>query len=316
MPSFFFHLVFELYEQSDKYHLNFEEQGNIYIPPPGFNIFSSSLPHHHHPGNSDRVSGISSRSRRETVRSKSLGEDQGQSNLLSSGQSSHQALGDNSHKSNFLGPFSSEIVHRSALKSIPRNANTAKDWRFDRISIESIDMAAISAASDDKGRRKATDYMDNGTGAGLATKGKFIPSDPKDTEVGWGIVHLYRDAEETPGLYDDVVEGSHGGPDMAASAIIIPATATAGWKEEDCTTLCILAVPSYLTPSDFLGFIGEQTKEQVTHIRMIRTGRINRYMVLMKFRQAKMARDWRRGWNGKIFNSTEVCSKSSRLQPC
>ena len=309
MPSFFFHLVLELYGQTDKYHLNFEEQGNIYIPPPGSNIFSPSLPRHYHPGNIDRISGTSSRSRPEAVHeSKSLGEDQKQLDLNPPGeQSSHQAFQDQ-RKSNFHGPFSSEIVHRSALKSIPRNANTAKDWRFDRISIESINMAAISATLDDKGRRKALDYMDNGTGAGLATKGKFIPSDPKNTEVGWGIVHLYRDAEETPGLYDDVAEGAHGGPDMAASAITIPTTAKVGWKEEDCTTLCILAVPSYLTPSDFLGFIGEKTKEQVSHIRMIRTGRINRYMVLMKFRQAKMAKDWRREWNGKIFNSTEVSS--------
>lgn len=123
---------------------------------------------------------------------------------------------------------------------------------------------------------------------GLATKGKFIPSDLKDTEVGWGVVHLYRDGQETPGLYDEVDRGDK------------------TFNEEDCTTLCILAVPSYMTPSDFLGFMGEQTREYVSHFRLIRTSRANKYMVLMKFREAKRAREWRKEWDGKPFNSMEV----------
>jgi BRCA1-associated protein len=127
--------------------------------------------------------------------------------------------------------------------------------------------------------------------SGLATKGEFIPSDLKDTEVGWGVVHLYRDGQETPGLYDD--DGAGG-----------------DFKEEDCTTLCILAVPSYMTPSDFLGFVGEHTREDVSHFRLIRTARANKYMVLMKFREAKKAREWRKEWNGKTFNSMEVSCSS------
>jgi BRCA1-associated protein len=123
---------------------------------------------------------------------------------------------------------------------------------------------------------------------GLATKGKFIPSDLKDTEVGWGVVHLYRDGQETPGLYDEIEGASN------------------DFNEEDCTTLCILAVPSYMTPSDFLGFVGEPTRENVSHFRLIKTSRANKYMVLMKFREAKRAREWRKQWNGKAFNSMEV----------
>lgn len=125
---------------------------------------------------------------------------------------------------------------------------------------------------------------------GLATKGKFVPLSPKDTELGWGVVHLYRDGQETPGLHDDA-EG-----------------ADVEFNEEDCTTLCILAVPSYMTPSDLLGFVGEQTREHVSHFRLIRTARANKYMVLIKFWDAKLARAWRKEWNGKPFNSMEVCS--------
>jgi hypothetical protein len=127
---------------------------------------------------------------------------------------------------------------------------------------------------------------------GLATKGKFIPSDLKDTDVGWGVVHLYRDGQETSGLYD--------GADAAGK----------DFNQEDCTTLCILAVPSYMTPSDLLGFMGEQTREHVSHFRLIRTSRTNKYMVLMKFREASKAREWRKVWDGKAFNSMEVILQS------
>jgi BRCA1-associated protein len=153
----------------------------------------------------------------------------------------------------------------------------------------------MSAPGDDeltRSRSKSLKHPAQNSG-GLATKGKFIPSDLKDTEVGWGVVHLYRDGQETPGLYDEV-EG-----------------ANQDFNEEDCTTLCILAVPSYMTPSDLLGFVGERTREAVSHFRLIKTSRANKYMVLMKFRDAKQAREWRKEWNGKAFNSMEVSYTTS-----
>lgn len=161
-----------------------------------------------------------------------------------------------------------------------------RDWRFDTISILSIDMNPSTGTELDRARLKHPSHAPNA--GGLATKGKFIPSDLKDTDVGWGVVHLYRDGQDTPGLYDEV-DG-----------------ASKDFNEEDCTTLCILAVPSYMTPSDFLGFMGEQTREEVSHFRLIRTSRANKYMVLMKFREAKKARAWRKEWDGKAFNSMEV----------
>lgn len=128
-----------------------------------------------------------------------------------------------------------------------------------------------------------------GNSGGLATKGTFIPLHPKETDVGWGVVHLYRDGHETPGLYGDEREGQG-----------------TEFSQEDCTTLCILAVPSYMTPSDLLGFVGEQTREHVSHFRLIKTARANKYMVLIKFWEASKAREWRKEWNGKPFNSMEV----------
>lgn len=123
--------------------------------------------------------------------------------------------------------------------------------------------------------------------AGRVTKAEFRALEGKNTEIGWGVVHLYRDGEESAGLW------SVGGEEVYDG-------------EEDCTTLCIPAVPSYLTPSDFLGFVGEKTRGVVSHFRMVMTGRMNRYLVLMKFRDGGVAKRWRAEWDGKVFNSMEV----------
>lgn len=151
------------------------------------------------------------------------------------------------------------------------------------------------------------------TGPGsLATKGRFEPSSTEEEELGCGVVRLYRDGEETPGLYE---EPTHGKGSKTSKALLSKdAEGKPAFKEEDCTTLCILAVPSYLPPSDFLGFVGERTRDEVSHFRMIRTERSNRYMVLMKFRNGRKAREWRREWNGKAFDGMEVYPSPSLPQ--
>lgn len=130
--------------------------------------------------------------------------------------------------------------------------------------------------------------------AGKATKAKYVPlTASKNTELGWGIVHLYREEAESPELamaledIPDAEEGQDG-------------------AQIDCTTICIPAVPSYLSPSDFLGFVGERWRDQVSHYRMVMTGRMNRYLVLMKFRDSKQAQLFRREFDGKVFNDVEV----------
>lgn len=149
------------------------------------------------------------------------------------------------------------------------------DWRYDHLSCQT--MALSNAPLHDQPTSETQD-------------------------LGWGVIRLYRDAEDTRGLYEPPPSksASHG---KNRSSLGVE---DAAFKDEDCTTLCILAVPSYLTPSDFLGFVGEKTREEVSHFRMVRTERGNRYMVLMKFRSGKRAREWRRDWNGKAFDGMEV----------
>ncbi|PKY02666.1 RING and UBP finger domain protein [Aspergillus campestris IBT 28561] len=214
-----------------------------------------------------------------------------------------------------------------------------KDLRLDKVSIACIDMIPLDQDLGGSRRAASTRRVDDnpvatGIGTdilgGLRTKGKYIPLDQSVSESVWGIVHLYRDLQDTPSLTEDAdyppdLKGSAaarqphdelGGDGrrgehrqlrlrQSSSSSAVVSSSRGRLDEEDCTTLCILAVPSYMSPSDFLGFVGEATMDDVSHFRMIRTARANRYMVLMKFRSGRKARDWQREWNGKVFNSME-----------
>ena len=182
------------------------------------------------------------------------------------------------------------------------------DGRCDDIFVDGTDMTLKHElrSSPEEAQARGT-QINKGIGSsttGLQTKGHYVPIEQEVTCAGWGVVHLYRDLDETISLY------THPPPELWNDGSA-PHTNKHGSKphpppkDEDCTTLCILAVPSYLGPSDFLGWVGEATRDEVSHFRMVRTGKQNRYMVLMKFRDGKKARAWQGEWNGKVFNSME-----------
>lgn len=181
----------------------------------------------------------------------------------------------------------------------------SKDHRLDTIVLEGADMSAASGGTD--GSEAKENIIGKGIGgtiSGQHMKGRYEPSQGLEGADGWGIVHLYRDSEETPGLYKDSAYKSSDVWSDAARNLSVGKPYPPP-KDEDCTTLCILAVPSYMTPSDFLSWVGEVTRSEVSHFRMVRTSRANRYMVLMKFQNGKKAREWQHEWNGKVFNTME-----------
>ncbi|KAI1482133.1 zf-UBP-domain-containing protein [Daldinia eschscholtzii] len=175
------------------------------------------------------------------------------------------------------------------------NPHTAvKDWRFGQLRIESIDVDSYEGHENMQATSAAAAAVGPSMGgAGKATKAKYVPlNSSKNTELGWGIVHLYREEAESPELEisPDQIPEADGEQDGA---------------QIDCTTVCIPAVPSYLSPSDFLGFVGEKWRDKVSHYRMVMTGRMNRYLVLMKFRESKQAQLFRREFDGRVFNDIE-----------
>lgn len=318
MPAYFFHLLFELHPHPELLPAapgNY--QGPSHIPPPGIDIFRTLL---------------ASPKRRSTTKrhpSSRSGDSEGALTGSVSGNKDKDSQPRPSPDPNLTltvrGRNPTQSQQSPVTASSPSlqtsgsrssgSGEGAHDWRYAPVSIESIDMIPVKTRDGSAGSGKSATTISDGIGAGpggLATKGRYVPSESTDVDVGWGIVHLYRDAEETPGLHDS--DTSRKGLHVDGSSSRSSKNAESQtFKEEDCTTLCVLAVPSYLTPSDFLGFVGEKTRDEVTHFRMIRSAKVNRYMVLMKFRSARKAREWRKEWNGKAFNSMEVGLMSTAI---
>ncbi|PSR84307.1 RING finger protein [Coniella lustricola] len=166
----------------------------------------------------------------------------------------------------------------------PRTA--ARDWRFGPVRIESFDIQDTTMAENQQDHRQQQQHASpaaslgpNLGGPGTETKAEFLPLDCKNTEAGWGIVHLYREApdlESTPSKSENL-------------------------NGQDGTILCIPAVPGYLSPVGFLNFIGQKWLRLVAHYRMLMTSTLGTYMVLMKFRDHKVAEAWRQEFDGKAF---------------
>lgn len=156
----------------------------------------------------------------------------------------------------------------------------ARDWRFGPIRIESLDgnPGTMTAGSSEQ-PIPAASLGPNLGGPGTDTKGSFLPLDCKNTEAGWGIVHLYRETHD-PEAGTPTNESLNG---------------------DDGTILCIPAVPGYLSPVGFLNFVGQKWLGMVSHYRMLMTSTLGTYMVLMKFRDRKAAEIWKKEFDGKGF---------------
>lgn len=173
-------------------------------------------------------------------------------------------------------------------------ASSPEDKRIDEIVIEPSQMDDITTGI-------------GTTIASVRTKAFFTEVEGERGREE-GIIHLYRDAEETPELYiqDRKIPSSELAWNGSAPVKISSSDKTlTPAKDDECTIVSILAVPSYLTPKDFLAFVGQDTRNAVSHFRMIKTSRLNRYMVLMKFKDGRFARQWQHDWNGKVFNTME-----------
>lgn len=330
MPSYFYHLKFELYPYADP-TLGIPDQSpesksansgakTVWLPPPGTDIFTTHLPRHAPADTSPRLVRYKSGRRSPDVeRSKGSRQISNSSRVIDCGPS--RASGTDE----FTKILSAPKINTTDTAGDPRKA--IKDWRFGPVRVESVDSMDMGSARPEH-RRGESSTAQNGTNdelsppSGRVTKARYETLEAKNTELGWGIVHLYRDGEETPGLgsgvevysalsaNDSTTDGSNTESNTATG---LGPQANGENGGEDCTILCIPAVPSYLTPSDFLGFVGEKTREEVSHFRMVMTGRMNRYLVLMKFKDGGIAKKWRKEWDGKVFTSMEVCIPSTLM---
>lgn len=92
-----------------------------------------------------------------------------------------------------------------------------------------------------------------------------------------GIIHLFRNTKE----------------------VVNP-------EDVEPTTVCIRAVPPHMTAADLLEFFAS-FQDSMVSLRLLRDAMPSRYMVLVKFADAKSAREFHAQFNKRPFNLMEVC---------
>lgn len=280
MPSYLFHLAFELFSDSTDQKPS-REPPATFIPPPNLNLFSEDLPDH------TPAAGRSLLATRNP-----LGRPQSD---LSQERNLHQATrrtAEDQSEERTFDVAEAEGQPRQVILKAEESARASQsdaDWRFGRVAVESIDMTPKPGAAISPRQQVPT--------GGSTLRGNYLLSDAKTTELGSGVIHLYRDGQPIPDQ-----ESRHNAKETYTGLL----DEDNAYVDREGTTLCILAIPSYMTPSDLLGWLTEGTLEQISHLRLVRSERSYRYMALMKFRDAIEARDWQSRWNGKLFSSMEV----------
>ncbi|KAG0051442.1 hypothetical protein BGZ83_003780 [Gryganskiella cystojenkinii] len=180
------------------------------------------------------------------------------------------------------------------------NQNLVQDYRFGSIKVASLDssdkMPPSSPAT--AGKTKASKNKKLATAAATPGGGStaFLEAEPVQ-----GILRLYKDRNEitTGDIHQATGEDGTSSSDLPldreGAQIIHP---------DHGTAVCVLAVPSYMSPGDFLNFVGP-VRSNVSHFRIIRDSVPNRFMVLMKFRTPEATDEFYARYNGRTFNSME-----------
>lgn len=130
------------------------------------------------------------------------------------------------------------------------------------------------------------------------------PTTGETTLTSSGIVHLFRHAFPRPAIDASntaskrIIDGS---PSKSAASYLTASVVIAGSPpdESDGTLACVLAVPSWMTPADFLQFVSGSA-EDLECLRMIRDVSPSRSIVLLKFRLKEEADAFIETFNGKV----------------
>ncbi|KAK0385310.1 hypothetical protein NLU13_7786 [Sarocladium strictum] len=306
MPSYFYHLKFELYATPDpradqSEHTDSCSQSGLWLPPAGASIFDN-LPSHPSKGKGSSYALNRSHSYQPETRL-----NRAEAAPLIHVPPANPSVIDcgtprvpDQEAGNRTFEIVTERQWRQRTKSLPPPPSSAAltpetacaDWRFGKVSIETIDLGWDMARDTREGGATAAPSLGpTYGGVGTANKAECLLLQSKNTEVGWGVVHFYREGEETPSLKDVDPESSDAEDGEE--------------KDEQFTTVCIPAVPAYMSAGDFLGFVGEKWREDISHCRLVMTSKMNRYLALLKFRSGKRGKQWRQEFDGRVFNTME-----------
>ncbi|KAJ2713966.1 hypothetical protein H4R19_001978 [Coemansia spiralis] len=167
----------------------------------------------------------------------------------------------------------------------------AADYRFGRVQIEWWDQCAAAELQ---------------PAQGMAPKqqpgpvGVFEASMACSCTYETGILRLYCDGDEhaepelvqSPASADECITGGSGSGSRSAACETRP------------STLAVLAVPGYMTPTDFLSFTGPFA-DSIKHVRVIRDSSPSRYMIVLELRSVAKADEFYAYYNGKTFSPLE-----------
>ncbi|KAF9453593.1 zf-UBP-domain-containing protein [Macrolepiota fuliginosa MF-IS2] len=175
--------------------------------------------------------------------------------------------------------------------SLPHRQNTinhgdGKDCRTGPLQIDWMDFETEAT-----GRRQSISTGKERERRRGPVEATFVPSSRSksgSTNLPEGIVHIFRDGGNRPAPEDLAQAASEALPE----------------SEDAGVTLGVLAVPSWMTPSDFLTFISPAV-ESIAHLRLIREAAPNRSMALIRFTNPADAAEFVEVYNGKPFNSME-----------
>lgn len=117
--------------------------------------------------------------------------------------------------------------------------------------------------------------------------------------LGDGIIRLFRQFDDDDDDNDDdndnidINEKYEGGNALGKSF------------NGDETIVAIVSIPTYFTATDVLGFIGDLYMKHITNVRILRSEKPNRFLVLLKFNDLVKTAEFQYQFDGKLFNSME-----------
>ncbi|KAH9940940.1 zf-UBP-domain-containing protein [Epithele typhae] len=202
---------------------------------------------------------------------------------------------------------------RNTLSAYPRpgagpntdrslDARPRKDYRLGPIRVDWVDFSDMDAPGASLPKPSLGKEREGSTQRkGELASATFVRhSKSGSTDLPEGIVHIFRDypgPSETNGMsYASAVANTSAQPPGQSDS--------RNHAESDDVTLAVLAVPSWLAPSDFLAFVAPAA-DGLLHLRMIRDTAPNRSIVVMKFRDTSHVAEFIEAYNGKPFNSME-----------
>ncbi|TFK18981.1 zf-UBP-domain-containing protein [Coprinopsis marcescibilis] len=179
--------------------------------------------------------------------------------------------------------------HQKTRERNESHIKESKDYRLGLIAVDWMDFEQTASTSSLPGSSPRSTRG--------PAEGAFIPSTRHksgSTNLPEGVVHIFRETESKPSLEE---------LEAKTQSLRLQAGETTS-EGSDGVLLAVLAVPSYMTPSDFLAFVSP-VADDLAHLRIIRDFAPNRSIAILKFLSPAVASEFSSEYNGKLFNSME-----------